>query len=333
MSTMELKLPTIQFKKFSRVGVYTIVDDYVLLDAPRETLIVLRHELVHEILSKVDYRSLLLSLKTLAISVDSPTKSQFLARDFLKRLPSPSQIRLNRLLQEGDRIFLCRQQVLAAIRQVIVSGGSFDVNEMKPLDAAIILSHAVLDAEDDLANVNDEFFGGLPARLAIYLAANQDFNTRVDVIARFDRAIRLWRDYGPRFSSRLGGKEPHEILKNHFKLDIEDILAVAFGVWSYDLSWDPVNPRPLARSIHPRASPALVTSFMRVMAADVDTFSRELLVQRSDWDFLPFEKRPIIELESGWLLIDAGFLMDRVTIGLYYFVFDDLKAINESLAL
>jgi hypothetical protein len=69
------------------------------------------------------------------------------------------------------------------------------------------------------------------------------------------------------------------------------------------------------------------------MSASLDDLAEQILVQRSDWDFLPFEMRPIIDLEDGWLLVDVAFLMDRVTSGLFYVVFDHLKSIDEGQAL
>ena len=317
----------------SYVGVYTIVDDYLLLDSPRETLVALRHELIRDILGQVDQRELLLSLKTLAIAAESQEQLEHLSREFSSQLSAPSRVRLERVLRESGRVFLCRQQILAAFRTVILDGQHVDVNRMHPLAAAIFLSHSVLDADDILEDPRGSQLGGLPAKLMLHLVANQNFNSKVDIIANFDRAIRLWRDYGPTFASRLGGRQPHEVLTARTGLDIEDMLAVAFGVWSYDLRWDPVNPRPLAPTLHPRTSSGLVAAFMSTMSSQLEVFATELNVGRSNWDFLPFEMRPIIDLEDGWLLVDTSFLMDRVTSGLYYFVFDHFKSIDVSLAL
>jgi len=315
------------------VGVYTTVDDYVLLDVARETRVALRHELSNDILKRVGQRDLLLSLKTLAIAAESPAKSEHIAQEYLNYLPAPSRIRLGQVLKEHNRIFLYRQQVLAAFRKVILEGKSAAMNQIGPMGAAIMISHAMLDAEDVLEDNTVEEVGGLSAKLTMHLVANQDFNSKEDIIAIFDRAIRLWRDYGPRFAERLGNRDPHEILKTQIGLDIEDMLAVAFGVWSYDLRWNFANPTPLAFNLHPDTDVDLVAAFMSSMSATLDELADDLLIQRSDWDFLPFEMRPIIELADGWLLVDRNFLMGRVTSGLFYFVFDYLKSLDTDLAL
>lgn len=301
--------------------------------APRETLIALRHELKKDILNRIDQGDLLLSIKTLADAVESSAKLDHLAQEYQKNLAEPSKSRLERILKQDDRVFLCRQQVLSAFREAILYGTRVEVNQIHPLAAAILLSHAVLDADDVLGDANGERIAGLPARLTMHLVANQDFNSKVDVIARFDRAIRLWRDFGPQYAARIGNQDPHAILMSQTGMEIEDMLAVAFGVWSHDLQWNPNSPRPLARELNPRTDPELVAAFMNAMSANVETFANELRVQRSDWDVLPFEIRPVLEVEGGWILIDVAFLMDRVTSGLFYFVFDYLKSIDIALAL
>jgi hypothetical protein len=64
----------------------------------------------------------------------------------------------------------------------------------------------------------------------------------------------------------------------------------------------------------------------------VEDLKRDLVEQRSQWDFLPLEQRPIIKIDDGLLLVDAKFIMSRVTSGLFYFVFDYLKGIDEPRA-
>jgi hypothetical protein len=47
---------------------------------------------------------------------------------------------------------------------------------------------------------------------------------------------------------------------------------------------------------------------------------------RSDWDFLAMQQTPVLRIGDGLLLMDDGFLVDRMTSGMYWVVHDYLKA-------
>ena len=54
---------------------------------------------------------------------------------------------------------------------------------------------------------------------------------------------------------------------------------------------------------------------------------KEALVatDKSQWDLLAFESKPVLRFDQGLLVLDESLLWERITSGLYWFVFDHLK--------
>lgn len=314
------------------VASYLTAEEYLFPEASGSAASDTRERLIEVILDSVTERDLLLALKTISIYTADPTRLQEIQDLYAVRLQEEARERLRAAMAKPDRVFLVRQQLLASFRRALLHGASPSETTLGPITSAIMLSHSVLDADDILVPNGPERVNSPSQSLAIHLAANQSFYSQDDVMSQFDRTIRLWRDYGPAQSELLNGHEPVEILADATGMDLENMLAFAFGVWSYDRAWNPNLPRPLALGLSPGTDFMKVAAFMKIMATTPEEFSERLQSPRSQWDFLPFEMTPIIGLEDGWLLIDADLLMARVTNGLFYFVLDYLKKTDPPLA-
>jgi hypothetical protein len=237
-----------------------------------------------------------------------------------------------RLSVQPPRAVLARQALLGAFREALrtmpeVEG---DGGPPPPL-AALLLTHGVAAGFAPRDEDEEDHLGGLPAQVAVDLVTNHAFNSSDDLVALFDRTIRLWRDHGGLAGDRLGGATPEEILAEVTDLDLEDLLAMAFAVVSHHAGWSLGDPVLLNPALHPGMDPDRWTAFLDLVAATPEEFGPLLADAETDWDYLAFQARPVLRVDGGLLLLDATFLLQRVTNGLYWLVHDHLRAQDDSL--
>lgn len=226
---------------------------------------------------------------------------------------------------DGPRAFLGRQGVLAAMRLVLTRDPPAPPSgRIDPMTAAILLVHAVswgLNERDDLP-AGEELAPGVSAGFAMEILRNLVFYETDDEYSVIDRQLRLWRHYGSRRKRDPARAAAADLLEEATGLAVEDLLALGFACYSHAGTWGPGKPLLINRSLGVGMDPAKVKRFLDIVAADMKTLSAELADTATTWDFLPFERHPILDLPDGLLILDPGFLFERFTTGLYWLVHD-----------
>src|SRR5262249_51983324 len=70
--------------------------------------------------------------------------------------------------------------------------------------------------------------------------------------------------------------------------------------------------------------------FLELVAATPEQFSEDFRGRASRFDFLPFQRRPILRMPQGLLLLDEEYMWERITQGHYWDVHDHEKASGET---
>src|ERR1700687_202069 len=256
-----------------------------------------------------------------------PGLERVLISEYRMRLTPDARARLDKLMNSPDegRVFLGRQAILRAMRLVLLQG--IDSPSEKPqhiaIDAAIRLVHAIAnDLGSDIAGrPGPELWPGLSGALGMELIQNYAFNAQEDILSRLTRYDALWRNYGKAVHRTPVRASPDELFTEATGVDRRDLFAVAFALWAAANNWKPgLNYR-----FRPRdeigLSPEIVEKCLSLFSVDIPTMTKALRDSSGDWEMLPFEEHPVIELGDGSvLLLDQTYLLDRVTSGLYWYV-------------
>jgi hypothetical protein len=237
--------------------------------------------------------------------------------------PAPYQRLLNSVRFNG-RAPLVRQALLGAFREVLVRDQQVGSGITNPLAAALLLTHAVAATFANEPPDAGERIGGFPAPVAVDLSCNLDFNASRDVYAVIDRTLRLWRKYGE-VGAKLVSADPAKLLQNATGLEVEDLVAFGFAIWTALDAWEWGTPILVNRDLVPNADPIKWATFLEMVASTPEEAATRVAHPRSEWDYLAFQSRPILNLPNGLLVVDVPYLLGRVMTGLYWDVFDDLR--------
>jgi hypothetical protein len=146
-----------------------------------------------------------------------------------------------------------------------------------------------------------------------------------DIYSVIDRHLRLWRDQGSRETIRPAGKLPEELIEEATGLALGDWLALGFGLFSYTYIWEPGRSLLMSADFNSRLSEEVKKRFIKRVSCTPSEFASQDGEDLVPWDFLLFEKRPVVRLGNHLLVLDESFLLNRITSGLYWDVHDYLK--------
>jgi hypothetical protein len=305
--------------------VLVALDEYVPLgDMPDGT----PDSAIQEILQSYDHLGLLLLLAQLNRQCDRQEDLDRLTDYYRSVLNEPTRERLDAAISRREsprdrspRI-VARQCILAAMKELLRQPLDDGVSREAPqLFDAIMLTHAfgsVLGLERE---ENREELGGVPANMMLYLVRNQALYQEDNAYASIDRTLRLWQDFAPHARKENLRAEPAELLREATGLELEDLLAMGLAAWGHANAWSP--EQPLLMTAKYGAMPEdRVKLFHSVVAAGLDEFQIRLRDPTSQFDFLSFEQKPVLELDNGFLVLDQRYLLARVTSGLFWLVND-----------
>ena len=305
-------------------GVYVTSDEYLPAD-PEKTGADTRGEVITHVLANVNQESLLLHLRNLDAALGDPIRQEKI-RTFLEAsFPSPTQERLLEILVHENRALYSEQGLLAAFRRVILDGDPNAETQMDPRLGAILIVQSVLEGNDDVST-SGNVIAGFPEETAISLIANHEFNATTNIYADFDRALRIFEDRDGTFAQELNGTSPRALLRLATGLELESLLSCAMALLANDGGEDPWSPRALNKRVNESVDKTVVASFWNLCSRNVASFSSLISTQHSEWDYFGFEKFPILEFEHSVLLISRHLLLERVTSGLYHFVYEYLES-------
>ncbi len=257
------------------VGVYLVLADYAGQDPLGRDDDEVRHDMVRLILATIGKEDLLLGLNVLS-RVWNREEERSQVRDVLRQnLSDKSRRLLDNALRPGkeQRILVVRQGILEGFRTVLRYGRDVPT-QRSPEAAALMLTHSVLSRTNRTNST--EQFGGLPADVSVPMCINQYFYGPDDDVSRFDRVLRLWRDFGPSQESILGGRTPGDLLREATGLEIEDLIVMGFAIWAHHENWRLGQPQYLDVTLHPAMDIERWTTFLKLVADTSEGFSRQL---------------------------------------------------------
>jgi hypothetical protein len=94
-------------------------------------------------------------------------------------------------------------------------------------------------------------------------------------------------------------------------------------MWAHRAAWKWDQPFLIAPNYFDTVKAPGLELFLKHLAASPEELTTMLAAENSEWDFLALQQRPIVQFESGeLLLLDEGYLIDRITKGLFWLVHD-----------
>jgi hypothetical protein len=128
----------------------------------------------------------------------------------------------------------------------------------------------------------------------------------------------------------LPGVDPADVVLQASGLEVEEFLALGFRTYAHAINCAPPRPLLLERDFGGDVAEDRQAAFRRQVTATVEEFATELATGGAGpWNFLAFQRHPILELTDGLLVVDSEFMLERFTSGLYWLVHDHLKAQSE----
>jgi len=310
-------------------GVYLTTDEY--LEGPRgESAKEVRAAVVDLVLKGVDQGNLLIMLRNLDAALGVPERQAEIQAFLETQLPPRERARLQVALADENRALYSVQGVLAAFRRCIVDGKQLDQSRIDPRLGAILLVQSALEGDDDEATSGRQL-GGFPEETAMSIIANHAFNATTNVYAEFDRALRIFADPDGTFTKKFKGHSPRDLVKAATGLDIETLMTCAMVLWAIDQEKDLWGGRGLNKRVNETMDEANATQFWAVCSRSVSEFRPILSSQMSEWDYFSFEKFPILDFGGAVLAVSRHLLLERVTTGLYHFVYEYLEANDSEL--
>lgn len=308
------------------MGVYVTLNEYFIYDRGEGSYSA--DEVIDALARNHTSETLVINLALLNVIATDPTRLAEFQGAFLQMLEPTLAERLKNLLGggkgPGKRHLLARQPILAALRLVIQDdiGGTSDDNDVPTLVGAALFSQAVAVTLAAETAASDEVVG-VPLPLFFEVMRSGLMYESDDMWSSIDRVLRLWRTFGGKVKKFPLRKPPAELLAEATGLEIEDLLGLAFGLFAHATQWEPGKPPFLAKDFGSEMPAEKLDRFRRLMAADTAEL-RSAFEQRttSRFDYLPIQERPVLSTDAGLLVLDIGYLWDRVTSGLYWMVHD-----------
>jgi hypothetical protein len=200
------------------------------------------------------------------------------------------------------------------------------VPRLPPGIAPIWLVHAIGDTFDTGDPSATDRIGRWPSDAVLDLVANYGFHEGDDKWALLLRTATLWRHHGHLAEGHFDGRTAIDLLVDATGLEPEDFLALGFTLTAHSAAWNPASPQLLRLDEGLGMEPDHIDAFVEFATAVPEELAEKLASEpRSTWDFLVFERTPILHLPDGFLILDETLLWERVTTGLYWDVFDHLK--------
>jgi hypothetical protein len=307
-------------------GAYLVFSEYAPLDGLGEQPHKVAAKLRESFAAGEPFREMMAALAALnhfAHYPDQATPAIQTVRAALQ--PEPQQRFDNRL---SDRQVFARQPILKSMRLVLSNPNRPFVRQHPPGLDPIFLVHATGDAMTRDDPHSDDQIGGLPDDFVMDIVANWTFHEGDDHWALMTRQAMLWRVHGDEAKKQFGSQSAVDLLAVTTGLEPEDFLAFGFSLIAHAMQWSPEKPSFVDLTQVLDKAPAVKRdAFVDLVCGTPDYFTQVFSSSdKSQWDLLAFESRPILNLNDDLLVLDESLLWERVTAGLYWFVFDSLKA-------
>lgn len=300
------------------VFVYMVLEDYVPGGDLENAA-----SLAEQVISAHPRDDLLTALVHL-IHIDTDPRLRVVLNDaFAKALRPDAGATIRTLTRAGPtdgRRLLSPQGIYAAMRMALTAPNQ-PPTETPPIIAAVLLVHAcsTLLREGPATDRYD---------LMMTLVRNATFNSQQDTAAHVADRAELWTCFGDAAQNDMGSTAD-ELLRTIVGLDATDMLAFGFAIASPGLSYSPnvpltIDPTLPDISRDSRDIDAALSSISATADEFVEDFGRGTM---GPWNFLPFERRPVLRRDDGQLMVlDPKLLLTRITDGLYWDVHEGMRA-------
>jgi hypothetical protein len=224
------------------------------------------------------------------------------------------------------RWLLARQMILRAMRLVLVPPESAtardpslvaDLDGIDPEIAAIVLAHLAADSDQQDREDSEPRLAGVPESLAMEIIANNVFNDRDDDGDMLGRYRLLWKDIGGSLAQVTPRRPPVDLLEEATGIDLDDLIALAYGYWAHARMRGLDTPIKLKATIMPEIGigEATIDRFLDLFAYTPAELAEELRECPGSWQMLPLQARPLLRLGDDVVVLDERYLMERVTRG------------------
>lgn len=310
---------------------YVSLDEYVELKEPPGG-VGPSEAAVAAILDTYDRRQLLAQLAYLSRVNDRPTDLPGVTAYYRRALGRFGPA-LDAALASTDHEVrvVTRQQVLLATRELLRRPLMDGVRRESPvLATGILLTHAAGSMRDKIAaRDTGKEICGFPAHLLLELARNATLYEQDDASEMIARTWTLWREHSPGVQKlRELGATPRELLREATGLELEDLMAICFAAYGHLVGTREGGPVLMNPDYFTKAAMTeeQEQAALQVLTSTPDEIRERLQRTVGEYDFLPFQSKPILRTDDGFLILDSRFLLDKFTIrGLYWIVHDYLK--------
>ena len=169
------------------------------------------------------------------------------------------------------------------------------------------------------------------------LVRNGLFNEKDDYYSVIDRTLRVWEDLAVRPMRTSLRAAPRALLEEALGgVSFEDFFSLGTRLWTHAVIRDPIERnKPM---MLPASLPEVVTDqkfvdeFLTRVAATPEWFASEFEGRDAEYDFLPFQARPVVRLGDGLLVLDETYLLQKFTmLGLFWAVHDNERDYHRDL--
>jgi len=320
------------------VAIFITLDDYLETpEPPSESA----GSLVEEIVTSHDPHVLLAQLAFLGRLAEKPQEAKRLATgysDLLRPdLKDAFESSMRRGREEGVETHLVSRQGALAAMRVVFEAGAWGQGEFEAptLATSILLVHAVSAGMSEIRGNAGKYIGETPAGLMMEMVRNGLFNHKDDEYSVIDRALRYWQDLAKSPMRTPLRAAPHELLEEALGgVGFEELFALGLRLWTHAKRWTDATLKHPSEVSRPMTLPVgltdiaierrAVNEFLGRMAAKPEWFARKFEGRESEYDFLPFQARPVVHIGDELLVLDETYRLQKfTTLGLFWAVHDN----------
>lgn len=318
------------------VYVYILIEDYLKLSDTLLGITAPVELLIQHLARRLPCLELLALLAALHHLCFEPDLLRELQEDYVKIWRADIRARLEVALRDGPgeptKKFLSRQAILAAMRIVLTMEEPDPASNERPvvpaMFVAILLVHAVASTLGATGPDSEEMLGIASAPLALEFIQNSLFYQVEDTWSLIDRQVRLWHEYGSKVRRTTPRLPPAELVKDATGAELEDILALGFGLYAHLQDWSPGQEIWMMDDFSSTMPRDHIEKVLALISATPEKFKRYLQETTASWDFMVFQTRPILRDNNRLLVLDEALLLNRVLDGLYWMVHEHERAIG-----
>jgi hypothetical protein len=264
-----------------------------------------------------------------------PDQAASLEEWYLQQIPPPASQAYRALKATSGipRQFLSRQAILLAMREVMVSTEAvIQPPEMSPLQAAVMLTHAIAGDLDVQVSGGPEVWKDMPVAVLMEVVQNASFNRSDDLVVKLDRHWRVWKEAMKDLAVPALRAPLDEMALEAIGLSVEELLMFGLILDSDVMNWKPTQSVAVRRPFPAEGGfdQRVAKRFFAHVSRSESELKNELTAHKSSWGFLPFEASPVLHLGGeDYVVLDQEYLQDRITSSLYWSLHDHEKATDE----